>query len=41
MNFMEIARVRQSCRSYDEERAVEPEKIAAMLEAVLVCQEAE
>ena len=33
MNFMEIARVRQSCRSYDEERAVEPEKIAAMLEA--------
>ena len=33
MNFMEIARVRQSCRSYDEERAVEPEKIAAMLQA--------
>ena len=33
MNFMEIARARQSCRSYDEERAVEPEKIAAMLEA--------
>ena len=30
MNFMEIARARQSCRSYDEERAVEPEKIAAM-----------
>ena len=30
---MEIARARQSCRSYDEERAVEPEKIAAMLEA--------
>ena len=33
MNFMEIARARQSCRGYDEERAVEPEKIAAMLEA--------
>ena len=33
MNFMEIARARQSCRSYDEERPVEPEKIAAMLEA--------
>ena len=33
MNFMEIARARQSCRAYDEERAVEPEKIAAMLEA--------
>ena len=33
MNFMESARVRQSCRSYDEERAVEPEKIAAMLQA--------
>jgi nitroreductase len=33
MNFMEIARARQSCRGYDEERAVEPEKIAAMLDA--------
>ena len=33
MNFMKIARARQSCRSYDEERPVEPEKIAAMLEA--------
>ena len=33
MNFMEIARARQSCRGYDEERAGEPEKIAAMLEA--------
>ena len=27
MNFMEIARARQSCRAYDETRAVEPEKI--------------
>ena len=33
MNFMEIARARQSCRGYEEERPVEPEKIAAMLEA--------
>ena len=33
MNFMEIARARQSCRGYDEARPVEPEKIAAMLEA--------
>lgn len=33
MNFMEIASARQSCRSYDAQRAVEPEKIQAMLEA--------
>ncbi len=33
MNFMEIARARQSCRAYDETRQVEDEKIAAMLEA--------
>ena len=33
MNFMEIARTRQSCRAYDETKAVEPEKITAMLEA--------
>ena len=33
MNFLEIARARQSCRAYDEGRPVEPEKIAAMLEA--------
>ena len=33
MNFMEIARARQSCRGYDDERAVEPEKITAMLES--------
>ena len=33
MNFMEIARTRQSCRGYDEARPVEPEKITAMLEA--------
>lgn len=33
MNFTEITNMRQSCRSYDENRAVEPEKIHAMLEA--------
>lgn len=34
MNFLEIANARQSCRSYDENREVEPEKLAAVLEAV-------
>jgi len=34
MNFLEIAQTRQSCRSYDESRTVEPEKLDAMLEAV-------
>ena len=34
MNFMEIAQTRQSCRSYDEERPVEQEKLDAILEAV-------
>lgn len=33
MNFTEIARQRQSCRSYDPDRQVEPEKLAAILEA--------
>ena len=33
MDFMEIANARQSCRSYDETRAVEPEKLQAVLEA--------
>ena len=33
MNFTEIANTRQSCRSYDENRAVEPEKLQAILEA--------
>lgn len=33
MDFMEIAMQRQSCRSYDENRAVEPEKLQAVLEA--------
>ena len=34
MNFLEIANTRQSCRSYDESRTVEPEKLDAILQAV-------
>ena len=34
MNFMEIAQARQSCRSYDEARPVEAEKLQSILEAV-------
>ena len=34
MNFLEIAQNRQSCRSYDEKRSVEQEKLDAILEAV-------
>ena len=33
MNFMDIAQNRQSCRSYDENRTVEQEKLDAILEA--------
>lgn len=33
MDFMEIAKTRQSCRSYDESRSVEQEKLEAVLEA--------
>ena len=33
MDFLEIANARQSCRSYDEARAVEPEKLEKLLEA--------
>lgn len=33
MSFLEIAKVRQSCRSYDETRPVEQEKLTAVLEA--------
>lgn len=33
MNFLEIAKNRQSCRSYDSARPVEPEKLSAVLEA--------
>lgn len=34
MDFLEIAKTRQSCRSYDEARIVEREKLDAILEAV-------
>jgi len=34
MNFLEIAKARQSCRQYDENRPVEEEKLNAVLEAV-------
>ena len=33
MNFMEIARARQSCRAYDAAKPVEEEKLKAILEA--------
>lgn len=33
MNFLEIAKNRQSCRSYEENRSIEPEKLEAILEA--------
>ncbi len=33
MDFLEIARLRQSCRSYDASRPVEAEKLEAVLEA--------
>ena len=33
MNFTEIAQTRQSCRSYDEVRVPEEEKLAAILES--------
>ena len=33
MNFTEIAQTRQSCRAYDETKAVEQEKLEAILEA--------
>ena len=34
MYFQELAKTRQSCRSYDEARPVEPEKLEAILNAV-------
>ena len=34
MDFLEIANARQSCRSYEENRPVEPEKLQKVLEAV-------
>ena len=35
MDFLELAKLRQSCRAYDETREVEPEKLQAILEATL------
>lgn len=40
MNFMEIAKARQSCRSYDESRDVEQEKLDAVLEAACLAPSA-
>ena len=40
MDFMEIANARQSCRSYDENRAVEPEKLQRVLEAAQIAPSA-
>ena len=40
MNFMEIARARQSCRAYDEAREVETEKLEAILEAAQIAPSA-
>ena len=34
MDFLQIANARQSCRIYDENRPVEPEKLQRVLEAV-------
>ena len=36
MNFNEIAKARQSCRSYNSERAVENEKIEAIIESAIL-----
>ena len=40
MDFLEIANARQSCRSYDETRQVEQEKLDAILEAVRIAPSA-
>ena len=40
MNFTEIARNRQSCRSYDAERMVEAEKLRAVMEAAILAPSA-
>ena len=40
MNFLEIAKNRQSCRAYDESRPVEQEKLDAVLEAVCLAPSA-
>ena len=40
MDFMEIARSRQSCRAYDSDRMVEEEKLNAVLEAARIAPSA-
>lgn len=40
MDFLEIANARQSCRSYDETRPVEQEKLDAVLTAALLAPSA-
>jgi len=40
MDFLKIANARQSCRSYDETRPVEQEKLDAILEAVRIAPSA-
>ena len=40
MNFLEIARERQSCRAYDETKPVESEKLEAILEAARIAPSA-
>ena len=40
MNFLEIARARQSCRAYDETKEVESEKLEAILEAARIAPSA-
>ena len=40
MDFLEIARQRQSCRAYDEGREVEEEKLHAILEAARIAPSA-
>ena len=40
MNFTEIAKRRQSCRSYDKDRTVEEEKLRAVLDSALLAPSA-
>jgi len=40
MDFMEIAKARQSCRNYDENREVESEKLDRILEAAQIAPSA-
>ena len=40
MNFLEIARERQSCRAYDETKEVESEKLETILEAARIAPSA-